>query len=685
MTIVGEAFVKLRADDSNFEKDAEGKVTGAVKKIALAAGGVFAAQKIFDFGADAYRAAAESEKIARQTEAVIKSTGGAAGVTAEQVGKMAEALSRKTAVDDEAIQSGTNLLLTFTNIRDGAGKGNDILTQSTAIMTDMAAALGTDVSAGAVQLGKALNDPIKGVSALSRVGVTFTEDQKKVIARLVETGDTAGAQRIILAELNKEFGGSAAAQATAADRLKLTMGNLQEEIGARLIPVVEALSGWFADKLPVAFDMVGRAFGALKPFIDTIKTGFQAFFGAVKEGDVTSDGFVGTMETVGDAIHRLAPVIQDLIKNGIEFLGNAWETWGPVITAVVTTIVNAIVQFGLTAVNTVLWIVENWNKIEPLAVAIATVIAAVLIPQWIAMGVNAVRSAAQNVAAWVTIHAQAIASTVISSAQMVINVGQWVWMGIQAGINAAVVVAGWVATAAAAVANTVVAVAQFGIQVAQWVWLGVQSTLHAAKVAAAWLIAMGPIGLLVAAVIGAVVLIVANWEKVSAAAGAVWEFVKEKFDALVGFVGGLPARIGAMASGMWDGIKNAFKSALNWVIEKWNSLEFKIPGFKVGPVGFEGFTLGVPDIPKFHSGGVVPGNPGQEFLALLRGGEVVLPPGGAAGGAVMVAPTIQISQTFGPGTNADDVRAAMAEVAQQEVQMSMERVVERALAGVGRI
>ena len=126
------------------------------------------------------------EKLSAQTNAVIKSTGGAAGVTADQVSKYADSLEKATGVEAEGIIQGQNMLLTFTNLKNGVGEGNDIFNQATDIMTDMSVAMGTDASKTAVQLGKALNDPIKGISALSKVGVTFTDQQKAQIKAMVE-------------------------------------------------------------------------------------------------------------------------------------------------------------------------------------------------------------------------------------------------------------------------------------------------------------------------------------------------------------------------------------------------------------------------------------------------------------------------------------------------------------------
>jgi len=236
--ILGDAS-KLR---SAF-REAERSTTGFGKGIARA--GVFAATGLAGIatgvGVAAFKsiqAAQESNKVSKQTEAAIKSTGGAAKITAKQVGDLATAISNKTGIDDEQIQSSENMLLTFTNVRNAAGKNNDIFTQATSILQDMSVALGVDSSQAAIQLGKALNDPIKGVTALQRVGVTFTEQQKKQIKTLVDSGKTMDAQRIILKELGKEFGGSAEAAATPLDKLKVVVGNLQEKIGNKLLPTV---------------------------------------------------------------------------------------------------------------------------------------------------------------------------------------------------------------------------------------------------------------------------------------------------------------------------------------------------------------------------------------------------------------------------------------------------------------
>src|SRR5262245_34906374 len=224
------------------------KSMGKVAVRAAGAAGVGALIATFKVGIDEFT---ESTKVAAQTEAVIESTGKAAGVSAKHVDKLAESIMQKSGMDDEAIQSGENLLLTFTNIQNVAGKGNDIFDQTTKIMADMSVALGQDTKSSALQLGKALNNPVKGVTALQRVGVSFTDSQKAQIKALVDSGKTMDAQKLILRELNKEFGGSAEAAGKTLpgqlNILKQNFSNLAGQIVATLAPALGKVAKLFAE------------------------------------------------------------------------------------------------------------------------------------------------------------------------------------------------------------------------------------------------------------------------------------------------------------------------------------------------------------------------------------------------------------------------------------------------------
>jgi hypothetical protein len=199
--------------------------------------------------------AAESQKVLAQTEAVLRSTGTTANGTATQIAEMASSLQKSTAFSDEAILSGANLLLTFKNIQNQAGEGNDIFDQTTQAMLDVARAMGTDASGEAIRLGKALNDPIGGISALTRVGIQFTDQQKEQITALTQSGDLMGAQKIILAELQSQFGGSAAAYAQTfagqVEGLNNDLNDLSEEIGFMVMPAVQGMIEEFRTLIPI--------------------------------------------------------------------------------------------------------------------------------------------------------------------------------------------------------------------------------------------------------------------------------------------------------------------------------------------------------------------------------------------------------------------------------------------------
>src|SRR6266536_1630009 len=193
---------------------------------------------------------ADHEAVARDTANTIRSTGGAAKVTAKEVGDLADAIEAKTTKDGDAVQSGANMLLTFKDIRNEAGKNNDIFNQATSILTDMVAKMNQgsvtneNMSKGAIQLGKALNDPVKGMTALTRVGVTFTDQQKEQVKKLDESGHRMQAQKIILKELSSEFAGAAKASAKPWDGVVVVLRRVEDAIGAFVLPKIKALSAW---------------------------------------------------------------------------------------------------------------------------------------------------------------------------------------------------------------------------------------------------------------------------------------------------------------------------------------------------------------------------------------------------------------------------------------------------------
>lgn len=221
-------------------------MTNTIKTVAKVGAAVGAAAGVIGFKLAS--AAYESQKVMAQTTAIIKATGGAAGVTASQVSKLSEQLSMQIGVDDELIQKSANLLLTFKQVQNQVGEGNNIFDRAVITAQDLGNVFGS-ADAAAMQLGKALSDPEKGITALRRAGINFTEQQKEQIKTLVASGDVLGAQKLILAEVESQVGGTAAASATGFDRMRVAMGNVAEEFGAILIPYIEKFANFVVQKV----------------------------------------------------------------------------------------------------------------------------------------------------------------------------------------------------------------------------------------------------------------------------------------------------------------------------------------------------------------------------------------------------------------------------------------------------
>lgn len=275
--------------------------------------------------------AMEAQQVLAQTNAVIASTKGVAGVSTEAVLGYADSLSKVTSFGDEAIQSGENLLLTFTGI------GKDVFPAATEAMLNMSQALGQDLQSSATQLGKSLQDPIRGVTALRRVGVALTDAQLEQIRVLQESGDLMGAQKVILKELATEFGGAAkAAGQTFAGRLaqaNTAIGNVKEAIGNALLPAltslittVTPLISTFATAFPAALDAFGATIGRItapvRAFLDFLSPVnkvdlMRAWFGP--DIGPRLDDLVRSIKPLASYLVNIAGIIGNVATGGLSF------------------------------------------------------------------------------------------------------------------------------------------------------------------------------------------------------------------------------------------------------------------------------------------------------------------------------------------------------------------------------
>ena len=251
-------------------------------------------------GFTAVKAFQQQAKAIAQVEAGLKSTGASVGFTSQQLQQMASDLQSKTLFgDEEILKDATAQLLTFTNISGEQFKR----TQQAAL--DLATRLDGDLKGASIQLGKALNDPVANLSALSRSGIQFSDEQKEVIKSMAETGRLAEAQTLILDELNKQYGGSAEA-AAAADggftQLANAFGDLQEQFGKIMVEVLKPVIDYLRDlverfqdmspemkKSIVTFTLVAAAIG---PLILVIGQLVQSMY-AIKMAALAMSGPVG--------------------------------------------------------------------------------------------------------------------------------------------------------------------------------------------------------------------------------------------------------------------------------------------------------------------------------------------------------------------------------------------------------
>ena len=312
----------------------------------------------------------EIEKLNAQTNAAIASTGGAAQRSIEQINGLNDSLEKLTGIETEVIQQGQNMLLTFTQIK------GDNFDAATKAALNLSVALGKDMQSSAMLVGKALNDPIAGLSALSRAGIQFTDDQKATIASLVELGDVAGAQTIIQGELETQFGGSAEAfgETTAGMIAKFQneLGELGESIAAGLMPAVDAMLPQliaFVDEMQAnpefqAFvEELGQSFGDMLPKLMPVLENFTTMLMEVLPGiNPLLEIMGGLLGTVAETMELVTADSGDLFSSWsdlayiIENVNSGLADWNDFIDDITvdTNAMGPVVESVLNAINTAL-------------------------------------------------------------------------------------------------------------------------------------------------------------------------------------------------------------------------------------------------------------------------------------------------------------------------------------------
>ena len=279
-------------------------------------------------------------KAEAKVQQALLQTGNAAGYTLDQLKKLAAETQSKTLFGDEEILSGvTAKLLSFTNIT------GENFRRLQGLVLDFSTQMKVDASQAAVTLGKALNNPIKATTQLNRVGITFTEQEKKKIKALTDAGRAAEAQALILDKLNSMYGGQAEAAAKtgagAIKQMQNAWSDLKETIGAVLMPYVVAL----ANRLKALFERLQTLSPATKKVIIVIGA-FVAAIGplllalgslnlilpAIKSGVAALTGALPALKTAIVALTSPLGLILSLVVGiGVAYAGlarqrNQWKS-----------------------------------------------------------------------------------------------------------------------------------------------------------------------------------------------------------------------------------------------------------------------------------------------------------------------------------------------------------------------
>jgi hypothetical protein len=474
---LGRAVLALTTDDSGLGRGLDaaerqtqgwaGRVGGVLKGGLLIGGAVAVAAGAAVVGilADSTKAAMEAEAITKNLEAVIASTGGVAGMSKAAVEELSNSLSLVIPVEDDVITGAQAMLLTFKNIN------KDIFPATTEAVLDMATAMNRgaipsaeQLQSTSIMLGKALNDPVAGLTALGRAGVQFTDAQKEAIKAMVEGGDMAGAQAVILKELQSQFGGAArAAGTTFAGQMAIAsnqIGNIKEQIGGAMIPVLQQMATALGPGL-IAAAQAGANWmiNTLIPAIQSVVTWVTANWPLIA---ATAEQVWNQVSTiVGGVINTIASIVAGPGTQATTGWTMAWQRAQeiiaailPPIQAVIQTVMGAIAGFMAAhgeEIKTAL--AGAWQTIGQIIDVVMQLIQATIVPILTAIGTyiaahgTEIQAILGNAWTFVRTTVESVLNVILSLLRMVLALirGDWsaAWMEVQ---NVAQTVWNWILT-----------------------------------------------------------------------------------------------------------------------------------------------------------------------------------------------------------------------------------------------
>lgn len=620
MAKTGSVKVEILGDASGLKRatqEAEGHLSGFGDKLKGFGAGLiagFGVDKIGGFANDAIQMASGIGESLNKNSVVFKEG-------ADQIAAAAKGAAKTVGLSEAAyleLAGGVGTLgkaagLTGDELGDFGNqiiaRAGDIGSFNNAATSDVIEAWGAAMRGEAEPMrkfGVLLDDASLRAQALkmgliSNVKDALTPQQKALAANaliMAQTSDAAG-----------DFAKTSDGLANKQKILKAQLDNVKTQIGSALLPVFAKVVSVLSDHLQPALATIG---GAFRKVVDAVRFFIGVFRGTGAETGTLSDGMVDKIIYWGDYVRAVFDKVVGVIRSVIGWVVANWPAFQAAIQAgvqwimdnvvpVVQAIVGYIIeQFG----NLVGWVKDNWPAISE---AIGHVMEAIkdITTTIIDWAVKFWQTFGEDILAFVKTAFEAIRRVVESVLGIVRGIimtvvnlinGDWgkAWDSFKGILSSA--------------------------------WEGIKAILSGAVAA---------VGIILSAV----------WKPIEWGLDAAWGMVRNMWDTIVGFVGGLPGRIAGAASGMWDGIKNSFRSAINWIIGKWNSLDFTVGGGSFMGVDFPSFTLGTPNIPMLANGGIVT----APTIAMIgeRGPEAVVPLRQGMGG--MGGNTYNVNVSVGVG------------------------------------
>ena len=308
------------------------KAQFAIKKAALPAtlalGALAAgAKKAIDAGEAVGTANARIEQINKS----MNLFGSQTDKVTQRLIKLAETTAMNTGMDNLSIKATQAKLLTFSELAKTADKAGGAFDRANKAALDMAAAGFGNAESNAVQLGKALNDPIKGVTALTKSGVTFTAQEKEKIKVLVESNKMLEAQELVLKAIEKQVGGTAEATANDTDKMREGFAQFTQSLGLALLPVLEIvtplllqMASWAKDN-PGVFMAIAAAVGALSVSILAVNAAMMLNPAvAITAGIIALGVAVVAAYKKFEGFRNVVRTVVNAIAGYFEFMINGW-------------------------------------------------------------------------------------------------------------------------------------------------------------------------------------------------------------------------------------------------------------------------------------------------------------------------------------------------------------------------